>query len=134
MRSLLPCPPFPAVRGQIWEMGEGGEHGQTGGGGYLHAREIRALHLHGLAGTKPKGGRRRELEGMSCESLSGLLSCPRILLQLAAVGMFFSYLPSAPGLCHTPSSTTGLSFLVSQAYFNTCMQKHHWHLIIDTPK
>lgn len=30
---------------------------------------------------------------MSCESLSGLLSCPGILLQLAAVGMFFSFLP-----------------------------------------
>lgn len=34
-------------------------------------------------------GRRRELEGMSCESLSGFLSCPGILLQLAAMDMFF---------------------------------------------
>ena len=50
---------------------------------------------------------------------------------MAAVDMFFSFLPKVPGLCRRPS---GLSFLVSQAYFYTRMQKHHWPLIIDAPK
>lgn len=74
-------------------MGEGGEHGKLvvicmperlGLCTYMEEPE------QSLGGA---GGRRRELEGMSCESLLGLLSCTGILFQLAAVGMFFLFLP-----------------------------------------
>lgn len=70
---------------------------------------------------------------MSCEVPLGLLSRPGILLQLAAVGMFFSRLPWAPGLCHTPSSSTGLSSLVSQSSSHSCVPDHHWALLQVVP-
>lgn len=55
----LPSPPRGARFGK-WVKGESR---QTGGSGYLHAREIRVLYLHGGAGTKPKGGEKEGIRG-----------------------------------------------------------------------
>lgn len=75
---------------------------------------------------------------MSCELLSGLLSCPRILLHLAAVGVFFLYFSPRSQVSAVPlpalSRTTGLNFLGAQAYFHTCTQNCHQSLIIAAPQ
>lgn len=75
---------------------------------------------------------------MSCELLSGLLSCPRILLHLAAVGVVFLYFSPRYQVSAIPlpalNSTSGLNFLGAQAYFHTCTPNCHQSLIKVAPQ
>lgn len=93
MHSPLHCPPFHTTRGQIWKIGEGGEHGKLVVAVICMPERLGLRTYTEGPEQSLRGGKRRELEQLSCELLSGLLSCPGILLQLAAMGMFFSFLP-----------------------------------------